>query len=177
MDIFTTQFDQFKNLCSQRFDVAKLSICLKKYIGNQITAFNPLHIKLLREEVPFERWHFHYKNTTEDPWTQRGWAVFHLCEGALKISLEAIMWCVAKIAEQLFSTTFNHSSLDHEDVLAAQCRGFLLSAYALLSPENAKTGENIGCTIDKFQWGTIYTGERTSYALVSDCYESILITK
>lgn len=130
------------------------------------TPFNAIE---MREEVPFERWYYDYKNADNsclNNWSQRGWAVLHLFEAGFKILLEAVAWCVAKIAKVL-SCNLEHSSDDHADVLFAQSRSFKLSAWAIISPTSAKQSDDaktkIGCARNEWRWGTEYHGKRTSY--------------
>lgn len=117
-------------------------------------------LKGLRKEVPFECWYFHYQNKTNDScenWKQRGWAVLDLSLGTLKIVYEAMLWVAVNVA-QLVSIKFEKPFEDHADILAAQCKGFLLSGYAVWSPDGAKTAEwvkDIGCPLNRWTWGTV----------------------
>lgn len=124
--------------------------------------------KASRKEVPFERWIFHYGMETKESielWTQRGFAMLHLLEGAFRVALEAIAWAVVKLVTTISSYKFAHSADDYYEVLLAHSRGFILSAIAIWSPNTAKSSDRAketGCELHNWKWGTVYIGESDS---------------
>lgn len=118
-----------------------------------------------REQVPFERWSYDYKEKTEDcleNWKQRGWAVLHLLEASLKIAIIATAWAIVKLAS--FSCAkCEDSAKARVEVLGVLGTSFVNSAIAVWSPDSAKEIKDVGCTLSNWKWGTAYDGTRTSY--------------
>lgn len=117
----------------------------------------------LRQEVPFERWF--YNNDFQTPISNpldlikaHVWAVFAACEGAIRLSAEAVSYA--------FSMVFaRQNSSRHQDVLKAQFIGLALSVLAIYAPNAAKERAHnggqpiIGSSLINWQWGSLYVGK------------------
>lgn len=124
----------------------------------------------LRQEVPFERWFYHYgleQNVSDTQITDkveaRAWAVASLGESLLRATIELVTYAISKILGQ-------PTADEHLEVLQAQGTSISLSLTAVISPEEAvrtatAPGENdlprIGSLLSNWRWGTPYYGTVT----------------
>jgi hypothetical protein len=113
----------------------------------------------LREEVPFERWFFHFENSNET-FKPRFWAVMSLAESLLRGTLVGTAWCASKI----FNTKI--SSQQYASVFKEEMKSASLSFKAILSPRWAirssfddSNNLTIGCPSTAKNWGTPYKGD------------------
>lgn len=138
---------------------------------------------LLRGEVAFERWYFHYHNKLipqKDPAIQifcRLWAVASAIESFTKeiiVGLSILYYACLK----------NHAEVEKRiDVLYEQDNSLYYSFVALYSPKKAVKDFSVfntknptqsatrtqlfGCSLGKQSWGTHYTGKTTLKMLIN----------
>ena len=122
----------------------------------------------LRQEVPFERWFYHYgleQNISDaqivDKVKARAWAVASLGESLFRATVALVTYVISKIF--CFA-----SAQENLDVLRAQGNSISFSFSAIFSPEDAvkaaaASGENdlpqFGSLFGDWHWGTAYYGE------------------
>ncbi|MBS0654004.1 MAG: hypothetical protein JSR39_10835 [Verrucomicrobia bacterium] len=126
------------------------------------------HLCGLRQEVPFERWFYHYavvQNVSDAEISEkvkaRAWAVASLGESLFRATVALVKYVISKI--------FCFASAEENlDVLRAQGNSISFSFTAVFSPEDAVNaaaahGENdlpqIGSLFGDWDWGTAYYGE------------------
>lgn len=124
---------------------------------------DPTHA-VLRQEVPFERWFFHYGSQNDlspidKECSARLWAALSAAEGAIRT--------VAELVALVFTTVTNsNSKKNHCDALKVQCQGISLSLLATILPQQAAAFADdpssakplVGTLVSDWSWGTAYTG-------------------
>lgn len=124
----------------------------------------------LRQEVPFERWFYHYgleQNLSDaqivDKVKARAWAAASLSESLLRATIELAAFCFSKILGRACAD-------EHQEVLFAQGTSISLSLHAIIDPEGAvkaatAPGQDdlprIGSLLSNWRWGTAYYGTLT----------------
>lgn len=124
----------------------------------------------LRQEVPFERWFYHYgldQNSSDasllDHIKVRAWAIASFSESLLRATIELIALLFSKIFDP-------ESSSHHQEVLAAQGTSMMMSLNAVIFWENAveeakkadaSGAPAIGSLLSNWHWGTPYYGTLT----------------
>lgn len=141
---------------------------------------------LLRGQVAFERWYFHYHNklspqqTAKDPFIQvfcRLWAVASAIESFTKAIIVAL-------SALYYACRENHAEVEKRvDVLYEQDNSLYYSFVAVYSPEKAIKDFSVfnskdptqsatrtqwfGYSLGKQSWGTTYTGKTTLKMLIN----------
>jgi hypothetical protein len=114
--------------------------------------------RILRQEVPFERWIFHYGrdqalSTYCKTWKARVCALIGAIEGGVRTLAELVTFVMAKVVR-------SSNADQHLDALRTQAKSFALNALAVLNPQKAAaTDLKIGVLRKEWKWGTAYAGQ------------------
>lgn len=123
----------------------------------------------LRQEVPVERWCYHYRAditpmTVEDL-KERGYALLFTLEGAVRAAIEVVQIVIAKYFTKEVIQETRHST-----IFDTQLHSVRLTAWAFVDPNAVKKhiqtpaedGKPVlGCLESEMEWGTPYDGELT----------------
>lgn len=164
---------------SKNSTVSYIDLNIENFCTEQITKYGQK--ALLRSEVPFERWYFHYEPASStkglNHLLSRIWALAYTIESTVKylITSPSLYYYHYRISHT--SPADNFYYLQKYDTLKyvapTQGKSSLLSLLAVISPETAKnifksqnTPEALQKRISK-PWGTMYAGKSALSNVIS----------
>ncbi len=177
----TISFDNLHRQCINKGDqrtirsknsiVSYIDLNIKNFCIEQITKYGQK--ALLRSEVPFERWYFHYESASSakglNHLLSRIWALAYTIESITKylITSPSLYYYNYRISHTPPTNNFHYLEKYNKLKYAAPTQGksSLLSLLAVISPEIAKNIFKSQSTPETLQnrvsecWGSVYEGK------------------